>query len=316
MRRERRGVVWGFAILFVAISLTFGVQPACAQVVIDPFYAGNYAIVFQGPIPSVPSDHGGITFKFGDPNTLLVCGAADSGSGAIYSIGVTRDPDTGHINGFVEPAVYVATAVNCDGGLAFDPFDPNNVLFYSRWPSNELGQIGPASSITDKVIALAPLGVEDAHSALNFVPPGFPAEGNLKMVTWGGGQWNDATLSLDATGITYDLATVTEIPASRLTGGPEGIFYVPTTSPLFGTPSILVLDWSAGTVVAYQVDANSDPVVSTGQLFMSAPSPDQPEGVAQDPISGDFLFGTFPGPDVIIVSGFQLATPGARAGPR
>src|SRR5712692_186994 len=310
MRQDRRVVIWAFAMLLVAIS-TVSAQPARAQV-IDPFYAGNYAIVFQGPIPSVPSRHGGITFKSGDPNTLLVCGAAESGSGAIYSLGVTRDAD-GHINGFVEPAVLVVTAVNCDGGLAFDPTD---VLFYSRWPSNELGQIKPGSTITDKVIDLAPLGVENAHSALNLVPQGFPGEGNLKMVTWDGGQWNDATLVPDGTG-TFDLATVTQIPDSRVTGGPEGILCVPTTSPLFGTPSVLILAWSAGTVDAYEVDANGDPVVSTRKLFMSTPSSDLPEGVAQDPISGDLLFGTFPRPDVIIVSGFQLpAPPALPRGPR
>ncbi len=307
MRQDRRVVVWGCAMLFVAIGLSIGAQPARAQV-IDPFYAGDYTIIFQGPIPSVPNNHGGITFKSGDPNTLLVCGAAESGSGAIYSIGVTRDAD-GHINGFAEPAVQVATAANCDGGLAYGPTD---VLFYARWPNNQLGQIKPGSAITDKVIDVAPLGVEQAHSALNFVPQGFPGEGNLKMVTWSGGQWNSATLAPDGTG-TFDLATVTQIPASRVTGGPEGIIYVPTTSPSFATPSVLVLAWSRGTVDAYEVDANGDPVVSTGQLFMSAPA--GPEGVAQDPVSGDLLFGTF-GPNVVIVSGFQLPAPPDSSSPR
>ena len=297
--------------VLVGISSTVGAQPARAQV-IDPFYAGSYTIVFQGPIPSVPSNHGGITFKSDDPNTLLVCGGAESANGAIYSIGVTRDAD-GHINGFAGEAVQVATAANCDGGLAYGPTD---VLFYARWPSNELGQIKPGSAITDKVIDLAPLGVEVAHSALNFVPPGFPGESNLKMATWGGGQWNSATLAPDGTG-TFDLDTVTEIPASRVLGGPEGIIYVPTTSPLFATPSVLILAWIRGTVDAYEVDANGDPVISTGQLFLSAPVSAFPEGVAQDPVSGDLLFGTFPGPDVVIVSGFQLPAPLALPrGPR
>ncbi len=318
MRQDRRVVIWGFAMLFVAISSTVGAQPARAQVVIDPFYAGDYTIVFQGPIPSVPSAHGGITFKSGDPNTLLVCGGAETGGGAIYSIGVTREAD-GHINGFAGPAVQVATAVNCDGGLAYGPTD---VLFYARWPSNELGQIKPGSAITDKVTPLGPRGVEDAHSALNFVPPGFPGEGNLKMVTWIGGQWNNATLAPDGTG-TFDLDTVTQVPGSRVTDcdggipcGPEGIIYVPTTSPLFATPSVLILAWSAGTVDAYEVDANGDPDVSTRKLFLSAPNSDLPEGVAQDPVSGDLLFGTFPGPDVVIVSGFQLPAPALPREPR
>ena len=305
MRQDRRMVIWGFAMLLVAIS-TVSAQSARAQV-IDPFYAGDYTIIFQGPIPSVPNAHGGITFKFDDPNTLLVCGGAESTGGAIYSIGVTRDAD-GHINGFTGDAVQVATAVNCDGGLAYGP---GNVLFYARWPSNELGQIKPGSAITDKVIDVAARGVEDALSVLNFVPPGFPGEGNLKMSTWDLGQWNNATLAPDGTG-TFDLATLTAIPASRAPGGPEGILYVPTTSPLFAMHSVLILAWTRGTVDAYEVDANGDPVISTGQLFMSSPDPNLPEGVAQDPVSGDLVFGTLPGPNVVIVSGFQLTAPAAR----
>ncbi len=306
MRQDRRFVIWGFAMLLVAIS-TVSAQPARAQV-IDPFYAGDYTIIFQGPIPSVPFAQGGITFKFDDPNTLLVCGGAESASGAIYSIGVTRDVN-GHINGFAGDAVQMATAVNCDGGLAYGP---GNVLFYARWPSNELGQIKPGSTITDKVIDVAALGVESALSTLNFVPPAFPGGGTLKLATWDLGQWNSATLAPDGTG-TFDLATLTAIPASRAPGGPEGILYVPTTSPLFATPSVLILAWTRGTVDAYEVDANGDPVIATGQLFMSTPDSADPEGVAQDPVSGDFLFGVFPGPGVVIVTGFQLTAPATRA---
>ncbi len=306
MRQDRRVVLWGFAMLVAAISMV-SAQPARAQV-IDPFYAGDYTIIFQGPIPSVPNAHGGITFKSDDPNTLLVCGGAESTRGAIYSIGVTRDAD-GHINGFAGAAVQVATAVNCDGGLAYGP---GNVLFYARWPSNQLGQIKPGSAITDKVIEVAARGVEDALSVLNFVPRGFPGEGSLKLATWDLGQWNSATLVPDGTG-TFDLDTVTEIPASRAPGGPEGILYIPTTSAMFATPSVLILAWTRGTVDAYEVDENGDPVISTGQLFMSSPDPNLPEGVVQDPVSGDVLFGTLPGPNVVIVSGFQLAGAPARA---
>jgi hypothetical protein len=283
----------------VLVVLYFS-SPTVAQT-IDPAYSANYSVIFQDNPPGVPAGSGGLAFKFDDPNTLLICGNAEGPSGAIYSIGITRDAD-GHINGFAGPATSFATASQCDGGLAYGR--ANDVLFYSRWPTNELGEIKVGSTMTDRVISLAPLGVEASHSALTFVPDAIAlTAGNLKMVTWSGGQWNDATPSPDLAG-TYDVDPVTQVPTSRLPNGPEGIIYVPTTSPQFEIQSILVSGWGPGSVDAYQVDERGDPIVLTQQHFMTLL---QAEGSAQDPVSGDMLFGRFTNlPFVLVVKGFQL----------
>ena len=68
-------------------------------------------------------------------------------------------------------------------------YGPDGILFLARWPVNAIGQTLHGSTITDKIVALTPFQVCPAISALNFVPPGFPDAGQLKLVTWGGGCW-------------------------------------------------------------------------------------------------------------------------------
>ena len=68
-----------------------------------------------------------------------------------------------------------------DGGVVYGPA---NVLFCSRWPVNELGQYVVGATDPTTVTDLAALGVASSHSALNFVPPGFPAAGAMKLSSW------------------------------------------------------------------------------------------------------------------------------------
>lgn len=86
-------------------------------------------------------------------------------------------------------------------------------------------------------------------------------------------------------------------------GGPEGAVYVPTGSPLFDTPTVLVSEYGSDRISAYEVDANGDPVVGTRVDFITGLS--NPEGAVIDPVTGDFLFSTFgAGNDIIRVTGF------------
>ncbi|TWT45708.1 hypothetical protein RAS1_21370 [Phycisphaerae bacterium RAS1] len=281
-----------------ACLVALGAGTISAQTV-DPFYAGNYSYADLGSVPGVPARYGGLTLKYDDPNTLLIGGEANAASGALYAINVTRDMDN-HIIGFSGSAMRFADAAFNDGGVAYEP--ASNVLFASRWPVNQLGQTRPGSSITDKIIDLAPLGVAGSHAALNFIPTGFGPAGRLKLVSWGGGQWYDAEIAPDGTGL-FDLATVTAIPASNLGGGPEGFAYVPLGSPLFSAPSMVVSEFSAGNVATYELDANGDPIVASRRTLMSGLS--GAEGAFIDPLTGDFLFSTFGGGDrVVVVHGF------------
>jgi hypothetical protein len=71
----------------------------------------------------------------------------------------------------------------------------------------------------------------------------------------------------------------------------EGILFVPTGSPLFTNPSVLVTEYSAGRVSAYDLDNNGDPIVASRRTFISGLS--GAEGGTLDPVTNDFLFSTF-----------------------
>jgi hypothetical protein len=264
-------------------------------------YDTDYTAVSLGSVPGVPTSYGGLTFKAGDPHTILIGGAANQAAGALYEIGVARDGEN-HITGFVGTAERYADAPYNDGGVTYGP---GGVLFLARWPVNELGQLEPGSTTTDKVISLTPFEVSSSLSALAFVPAGYPGAGSLKMVTYSGGNWYDARVVSDGSG-TWDLDDVAfqvQIP-----GGPEGFVYLPPGSPQFDDFStILVAEYGAGTIAAYEIDDEGDPIVSTRQPFVTGLS--GAEGAVVDPLTGDFLFSTFGGQNqVVAVRGFGIPT--------
>lgn len=284
------------SLLLALIGLLLWPGPAPA-ITIDPFYAGTYTFTDLGSVPGLPPFYGGLTLKDGDPNTLLIGGNANAAPGALYSIGVVRDAGN-HIIGFSGSASFFADAAFNDGGVVYGP---GGVLFLARWPVNELGQTKPGSAITDRIIDLDPLGVVPSPGGLAFVPVGFPGAGQLKLVSWAGGQWYTLAISPDGAGtFNVDSATL-EV---TIGGGPEGIFYVPPGSPLFDDfDSVLVAEWSAGNIAAYTLDANGDPEVASRRDFITDLT--GAEGAAVDPLTGDFLFSTFGGGDrVIVVRGF------------
>ena len=159
------------------------------QPTIAPPFDSNYSLVSVGYPIGVQTYYGGLTFKYDDPNTLLIGGAAGSGVGRIYQIAVNRDAN-GHIVGFNGIATLYPGAGSTigqfnDAGLAFGPA---NVLFVTRYFTNQLGQLEQSkvgSMAPDRVIDLAPLGVTGSGGSIGFVPPGFPGAGSMistKMV--------------------------------------------------------------------------------------------------------------------------------------
>lgn len=269
----------------------------CTGIRLDAAYEGDYELQDLGPVPGVPVRLGGLVVAAGDPGRLLVGGSANTAEGTLYEIGVQRDGDQ-HIVGFVGTATVVAQAAYNDGGIVYGP---GGVLFLARWPVNELGQTRPGSGVTDKVASLATFGVASSVAGLVFVPEGYPGAGQLKAMSWGGGEWYTLPLAPDAAG-TFDVLGAT--PGPVLTGGPEGMVYVPAGSPRFPVASLLVSEWSAGRVATYEVDAQGDPAPATRREFVIGLT--GAEGATIDPTSGDFLFSTFGGGDrVIVVRGFN-----------
>jgi hypothetical protein len=292
----------------VLVAAFFAGSSASAQT-IQPPYNATYTFSDLGAISGLPSPAGGLTFQLGNPNVILIGGAANTASGALYSVPVTRDAQS-HITALGAATLFGQGAFN-DGGVVFGP---GNVLFLTRYPSNEVGENKPPGTTTDKIVSLGPLGVAVSPGALNFVTAGFPGAGQMKIVSWPGGQWYTATFSSDGTG-TFNITAATL--NTTITGGPEGFIYVPPGSPLFTSfQSLLVSEYSAGSIAAYQVDAGGNPIVATRATFMSGLT--GAEGAAIDPLTGDFLFSTFGGGDrVIVVRGFAppaTATPTQTAG--
>lgn len=283
------------------IAAAGAVQRAGAQA-IEPLYQGSYSLVDLGSPPGVPAAFGGLCFLPGDPNTLLIGGQANAPTAAIYRIGVVRDGNN-NITGFSGTAAVVhASAPNIDGGLTVGPL---SILMYTGYPINTLGQIKVGSTAPDKIIDLTALGVASSVGTCAYVPSFAPGAGKLKIASYNTGFWYSATLVSDGTG-TLNLVDLTPGPA--LPGGPEGIVYVPTTSPLFSNPTILISDYATGRVVAYDANAAGDPIVATGRPFITGLS--GAEGAALDPLTSQFMFSTFSGsPKVYVVRGFALPPP-------
>lgn len=302
-----------------AAALFALLAPAGAQTLGTDF-ASDYSVADLGSVPGLPSNYGGLTFL--DSDTILIGGAANGASGSLYTIDVVRDAEQ-HITGFSGSATRFGGAGGLvgeynDGGVVFGP---GGVLFTARWPINGLGQTRPGSIDEDKVIELAPLGVASSLSAINFVPASFGGAGQIKLVSYGGGQWYSAGLSPDGNG-TYDLVGLAQVDldpvaggTQNVPGGPEGFVYIAAGNAAFAANSMLISEYAAGLVGAYEVDAQGNPLVSTRRTFLSGLS--GAEGASIDPLTGDFLFSTFGGGSrVVRISGFNtppIPEPGTYA---
>ncbi len=284
-----------------APGCTLEVDSDCTGIRLDFTYQGDYSIVDLGAPPGVPARLGGVLVNPDDSSKLWIGGYANDAAGGLYEIGITRDGNN-RITGFSGSATLLRAAPYNDGGIVIGP---DGLLFLARWPVNELQMV--ALGVGDKVIDLDPLGVAYSSASLLFVPTGYPGASmsQVKVVAWPDGQWYTMALTADGAGY-YDLGSaVLEV---TLPGGPEGVVAVPLGSTLFPNPSILVSNYTEGTVVTYELDTGGDPILSTRKYFIIGL--DGAEGAAIDPLAGDFLFTTFGGGDrVVVVHGFKPVIP-------
>jgi hypothetical protein len=284
-----------FALLVIACSLAAEAQPA-----IQSPYVSSYKLVTVG---KAPYEIGALAFLNG--TTLLIGDCAEGCSnGVIYKMTTIRGKD-GHIKGFRKPVSYATGAEGLDAGLAFGP---GGVLF-ARSYTNEIYEFKPGSHKPNLSANLTTYGYPNQEfGTLQFVPPGFPGAGTLKMPTFGG-SWYDITLKQDKMG-TYKLAGVVG-PNVTENSWPSGIFYVPAGSPQFASPTVLVNQGYTGPIWAYAVDADGNPTRS-GAAFVGGNF--YPYGAAFDPLMGDLLFTDDSTANIDAVQGFSSGTLNAAAG--
>lgn len=179
-------------LLLVVLALSAG--GAIFGQSLQPPYSTSYTLVTLGTVPSVPADYGAIAFL--NPSTLLLTGASEGTSAAIYALPIVRAAN-GHITGFGTATLY-ASAPELDGGLAFGP---GGDLFGIGWNETFL-EFLPGATSPSATIDLSPW--EDG-GALQFVPAGMPGAGVLKLAQYGSAQWFDGTLTPNGDG-TYSVS--------------------------------------------------------------------------------------------------------------
>ena len=271
---------------------------ADASIAISRPFDAFYKCRDLGAVPGVMPEVGGVTFSIDDDDVLWIGGRANHVQGRLYAIAVSRDPAC-HVNGFAEEeATEIGTAPYNDGGVAYGPMD---ALFLAQWPQNELSIYMSGATDPTVELALGTVGVgPDSIAGLTFVPPTFAGEGQLKVVTWPGGDWFTLELMDDGMGA-YGVVDAVAGPA--LGGGPEGIVYVSAENVGVDVESVLVAEYLDGSVALYETDGAGDPIVDTRQDFIVGL--EGALGAHLDRVAGDFLFSTFGGGDrLIAVRGF------------
>ncbi len=268
-----------------------------------PEFLSAYSLDVLGAAPGVAINYGGLVLKAGDSNTLLLGGAANTPNGTVQQVSLVRTVLNGRnrITGFTPGSTSstLSTAPNIDGGLLYAP---NGVLMFTGFNNNTFGQIKPGSTTPDKIIDLNALGIGSSVGTLTFIPSGFGANsGKLLIASYSSSNYYTADLVADGLG-TYNLANVSA-SLVNLGGGPEGIIYVPAGSPGFAAASVIISEYSAGRVSAYEVNALGIPVLATRRDFVTGLT--GAEGATIDATTGDLLFSTFGGSNrVVAVRGF------------
>lgn len=269
------------------------------QSLTSEFVTAGYTLTDLGSIEQLPSQYGGLTIRPDQPNILYIGGNANNSAGGLYSVILTRDPESKHITGFGGAAVLYTEAPNNDGGIFFDQ---NGTLLFTRYSMNELGQVLPDNSYIST--PLTNYGVASSVGALAFVPAGYPGAGGLVFSSYSESIMCNVPYTIEASGQYLLSNQIAEVSVNPDASGPEGIAYIPAGSAAFPNLSMAISSYGNGTVVVYEVGEYGLPVPSTVRQMVTGLT--GAEGALIDPLTGDFLFSTFGGGNKVIrISGFE-----------
>lgn len=289
--------------------------PAGPEAVLAADYVNDYIAYDLGP---VPKDGGGVLPRLGglvvfpdDPLMAYVVGPSEVELAELHVVPLERGP-CGHIIGFGGGAVKVLDAPYLD----LMANGPKGLVFLSHYPNQLMSQIVPGSPALASTVDLKTVGVTSPWSpgGLNFVPPGYPDAGMLRLMGYPFdqnvsvmGAWYQADITFNGT--SYDITALEK--TVELPGGPGGFAYIPKGSPQFPDQRIMVTEWLTDPrrVSSYAVDAAGDPIPDTVKPFFE--SFIKPWGSYFEPETGDYIFLQWEAqPDhVYIVQGFVPPPP-------
>jgi hypothetical protein len=320
------------ATLLGALAIAAPARGATIDTANFPDYTVRDVTLVNGAGTLFVSDilYGGIslqaTFSNGvltyDPNTLLLVGPKGSSdqSGKLVSIGVTRDA-AGHIVSLAGTEKQILSGFQgLQSGLAFFG---DNLLFTS---SNT--QSTPPTSSVFAYLNNPPANANrnenpltlpgaDVLDGLALVPPGFPGSAAPTNVRFDAGtDWFSATVTPNpnpALGAVVTGSQVAGISFAGVLTQPSGIGYLGPQRD-FAAQSVLIGDHASGTVFDFAIDANGNPITSSGKRLLFGMT--GPNGIFQDPFTGDILIagGTLTSPEIAEVqAAIVVPEPGPAA---
>ncbi len=279
-------------VVFTTVAVASKVQ---AVTLATPF-SSLYSLTDLGAISKLPIAYGGLTFKAEDPSTLLIGGSSDFPDAGFYSVSVTRDTEN-HITSFGNASLFAKSpGINgggIDAGLTYSP--DRDVLLYTTYPDNSIGQIKTGSSSPDKQTDLGTIGISDSTGSLGFVPEGLTGAGQLKISSYSTNKFYSTNVNRDSG--TYGIAVPSK--SVSLSGGLDGFVYVKAGNPGFSDDSLLMSEYDNNAIAAYKIDANGDPIPDSRRDFITGIGYHSPtsligvQGATVDPVTGDFLFSTY-----------------------
>lgn len=214
-----------------------------------------------------------------DGSTILIGVNGNLPNSAIFSAPVLRDPVSQRVVGFGTSSFF-APAPYLDAGLEIGP---NGHLFYSEFPTTNLGQFVNGTLYQHPFI-----GIAGTLGGLTFVPAGMPNAGTMLVSSFSGNEIYAISTVVGQNGdlVPTGATLFATMPVNHL----EGMRFIPS-GPFAG--DLLVCDFNdPGTLWRVDIDPSTGQPVGGAVNSSAVPfigNFDLQDGIAFDPITSDLF---------------------------